>query len=140
MKQYSYKINGNDYTVAIGDIQGRQATVNVNGTDYTVELPEAAAPVVNNVTPAPAAAAPAPAAKPAAAPAGSGNVTAPLPGTVLSINCKVGDTVKAADTILVLEAMKMENAIHAGRDGKVTAINVKQGDSVLEGDSLVTIA
>lgn len=139
---YSYKINGKDYTVNIGAIQGSQATVNVNGTDYTVELPAAAAPaapVVAHVA-APAAA-PAAAAKPAAAPApaGSGSVTAPLPGTVLSISCKVGDVVKAADTVIVLEAMKMENAIHAGRDGRISAIRVNQGDSVLEGDVLVTI-
>jgi biotin carboxyl carrier protein len=52
---------------------------------------------------------------------------------------KVGDAVKAADTVLVLEAMKMENAIHAGRDGKVASISVNPGDSVLEGTVLVTI-
>lgn len=141
MKNYSYKINGKEYNVAIGDIHGTQATVNVNGTDYTVELPAAAAaPIAAPVSPVAAAPAPA-AAKPAAAaaPAGAGNVVAPLPGTVLSIDCKVGDTVSASDTVIVLEAMKMENAIHAGRDGRITAINVKPGDSVLEGDTLVTI-
>lgn len=138
MATYTYKINGKDYTVNIGAIQGSQATVNVNGTDYTVELPAAAPAAVAHVAAAPAPIAAAPAAAPAAA--GSGSVTAPLPGTVLSINCKVGDSVKAADTVIVLEAMKMENAIHAGRDGKVTAIRVNQGDSVLEGDVLVTIA
>lgn len=141
MKNYSYKINGKEYNVAIGDIHGTQATVNVNGTDYTVELPAAAAaPIAAPVSPVAAAPAPA-AAKPAAAaaPAGAGNVVAPLPGTVLSIDCKVGDTVSASDTVIVLEAMKMENAIHAGRAGRITAINVKPGDSVLEGDTLVTI-
>lgn len=139
MATYSYKINGKDYTVNIGAIQGSQATVNVNGTDYTVELPAAAPVAVASVAAAPvtATAAPKPAASPAAA--GSGSVTAPLPGTVLSINCKVGDVVKAADTVIVLEAMKMENAIHAGRDGRISAIRVNQGDSVLEGDVLVTI-
>lgn len=139
MKQYSYKINGKDYNVTIADIQGHTATVNVNGTDYSVELPEAV------LAPAPAAAAPAAAATSAApaaapAPAGGANVVAPLPGTVLTINVKVGDVVKAADTVIVLEAMKMENAIPAGRDGKVTAIKVNQGDSVLEGDALITLA
>lgn len=145
MKEYKYTINGREYNVTIGEVSGSAATVNVNGTDYTVELPEAATPVVNPVVaaaPAPARAAspapaPAPAAKPAAA--GSGAVVAPLPGVVLSIPVKVGDAVKAADTVIVLEAMKMENAIHAGRDGRVIAINVNQGDSVLEGAPLVTI-
>ena len=58
---------------------------------------------------------------------------------MLSIPVKVGDTVKASDTVLVLEAMKMENAIHAGRDGRVASINVNSGDSVLEGAVLLTL-
>lgn len=64
---------------------------------------------------------------------------APLPGVILSIDVKVGDTVTAADTVMVLEAMKMENAIHAGMDGTVASIAVAQGDSVLEGAVLLTI-
>ena len=52
---------------------------------------------------------------------------------------KVGDTVKASDTVVMLEAMKMENAIHAGRDGKVTSVNVNNGDSVLEVSVLITL-
>lgn len=62
-----------------------------------------------------------------------------LPGVIMSVLVKVGDTVKASDTVISLEAMKMENAIHAGRDGKVTSIDVNVGDSVLEGHTLVTI-
>lgn len=138
MATYNYTINGKEYAVNIIAIQGTQATVNVNGVDYTVQLPSAAPAAVATTPAAPAAAAPAPAAAPAAG--GSGAIVAPLPGTVLSINVKVGDTVNASDTILILEAMKMENAIPAPRAGKVVAINVKQGDSVLEGDTLVTLA
>ena len=52
---------------------------------------------------------------------------------------KVGDSVGASDPVVILEAMKMENAIPAGRAGKVIAINVKEGDSVLEGAVLVTL-
>ncbi len=139
MATYNYTINGKEYAVNIIAIEGKQATVNVNGVDYTVQLPSAAPAAVAT----PAAAAPAvaaAAAAPAPAAGGSGAVVAPLPGTVLSINVKVGDTVNASDTILILEAMKMENAIPAPRAGKVVAINVKQGDSVLEGDTLVTLA
>ena len=77
--------------------------------------------------------------KPAPASAGGAQVKAPLPGVVVSIAVKVGDTVKASDTVVVLEAMKMENAIHAGRDGKVASINVNPGDSVLEGAALITL-
>jgi len=58
---------------------------------------------------------------------------------VLSIPVKVGDTVKASDTVVILEAMKMENAIHAGRDGKIASIAINTGDSVLEGNVLITL-
>ena len=144
MKEYKYKINGNTYKVAVGDIDDNIAQVEVNGIPYKVELERAAAPVkvVNKPR---AAAAPRTAsgekviAKPAAAPAGGFVVKAPLPGVILSISVKVGDTVKAADTVAMLEAMKMENAIRAGRDGKVTAINAQPGNSVLEGAAIITI-
>ncbi|WP_301027085.1 acetyl-CoA carboxylase biotin carboxyl carrier protein subunit, partial [Parabacteroides goldsteinii] len=58
---------------------------------------------------------------------------------ILSVDCKVGDTVKRGQKILVLEAMKMENNINADRDGKITEIKVNKGDSVLEGADLVVI-
>lgn len=57
----------------------------------------------------------------------------------MNIPVKVGDTVKAADTVLTLEAMKMENAIHAGHDGRVASIAVSVGDSVLDGAVLITL-
>lgn len=142
MKEYKYKINGNTYNVTIGDIDDNMAQVEVNGVPYKVELEKAPAVKV--------ASAPRPSAAPRtetgnkviskpAATGGANAVKAPLPGVILSINVKEGDTVKAADTILMLEAMKMENAIHAGRDGKVKSVNVKQGDSVLQDDVLVVI-
>ena len=66
-------------------------------------------------------------------------VKAPLPGTITGINVEVGQEVKAGDTVLVLEAMKMANNIEAEKDGKVTAICVKVGQAVLEEDPLVVI-
>ena len=144
MKEYKYKINGTSYKVAVGDIEGNVAQVEVNGVPYKVELDEAQKPKVVVSKPK-AAAAPRTEtgakviAKPAATSAGGYQVKAPLPGTILSINCKVGDAVKAADTVAVLEAMKMENAIHAGRDGKIGSIQVNPGDAVLEGTVLITI-
>ena len=66
-------------------------------------------------------------------------VKAPLPGVVMSVQVKVGDNVKASDTVVMLEAMKMENAIHAGQDGKVASIAVNVGDSVLDGAVLITL-
>ena len=146
MKEYKYKINGNVYKVGIGDVENGIAEVEVNGTPYKVEIEQKAASTVKVSSPKPAAAPrtatgekviATPTAKAAA---GGAPVKAPLPGVVLDINVSVGQEVKAADTVITLEAMKMENAIKAGVDGKVAAINVAKGDSVLEGAVLLTIA
>lgn len=143
MKEYKYKINGNTYKVAVGDIDNGIAQVEVNGTPYKVELEKKETVKVVSA-PRPSAAPRTQGgekviSKPAPTSAGGAQVKAPLPGVVVSIAVKVGDTVKASDTVVVLEAMKMENAIHAGRDGKVASINVNPGDSVLEGAALITL-
>ena len=149
MKEYKFKINGNEYNVAINSVEGNLADVTVNGTSYQVELENApAAMPAQPVTAVPAAApaapvaAPAaPAAAPAAKPAGAGKaVTAPLPGVIIGLKVNVGDVVKPGQVVAVLEAMKMENEIEAEFGGTVTAINVAKGDSVLEGAAIVTIA
>ncbi len=142
MKEYKYKINGNTYNVSIGDIDDNVAQVEVNGVPYKVELEKAQAVKVVSA-PRPSAAPRTESgnkviSKPSVS-GGANAIKAPLPGVVLSVQVKEGDTVKAADTVIVLEAMKMENAIHAGRDGKIKSINVKQGDSVLQDDVLIVI-
>ena len=145
MKEYKLKINGNDYAVTVNEVDGSVAEVEVNGTPFKVEfekpIKKAAAPVANPVakSAAPAAAA-APVAKPAAPAGGAGTtVSSPLPGVILDVCVKEGDAVKRGQTVMVLEAMKMENAIEATADGTVTAIKVGKGDSVLEGAPLVII-
>ena len=143
MKTYKFKINGKEYEVAINNVEGKNASVTVNGAEYQVELENApaAAPVAAPVAAAPAAAAPAPAAAPAAKPAGAGKVVAsPLPGVIIEVSVKEGQTVKAGQKVAVIEAMKMENEIAAECDGTITAIHVAKGDSVLEGADIVTIA
>lgn len=143
MKEYKYKINGNLYNVVIGDMEENIVHVEVNGTHYTVEMekkPKAAPapkPVARPVAKPAAAPAAAPVAKPASA--GKSGVKSPLPGVILDIKVKEGDEVKKGQTIIILEAMKMENSINADKDGKVTAINVSKGESVLEGTDLVII-
>ena len=145
MKQYRFKINGNQYNVDINSVEGNIASVSVNGTSYQVELenapaaPVQAAPVHTSVTtPAAAPAQAAPAPKPAASGAGK-PVTSPLPGVIIAVKVNVGDSVKAGQEVAVLEAMKMENSIEAVQDGTVTAIHVVKGDSILEGATIVTI-
>src|SRR5574344_859063 len=149
MNKYQYKVQGVDYDVEIEEVEGNLAKVSVNGIPFEVELKRPINPVhaikkPKVAAPKPAASAPAPAAAPvAAAPAaapGSGNpVKAPLPGTISSISVKVGDQVNVGDTVLVLEAMKMQNNIEAEYAGTVTSIVVNPGDSVMEGAVLLTI-
>lgn len=150
MRTYSYNVNGAQYDVTIESIQGQVAKMNVNGVLFDVEilgapltegdLPEAAAaaaPAAAAPAPTPTAAAPAPAAKGAA---GAGTpINAPLPGVVTKVLVAAGQTVKKGETVVVLEAMKMENNITAECDGSVTGVCVAAGDSVMEGTTLVTI-
>ena len=122
----------------------KKYNVTVNGVTYEVlvEEADAAAPAA----PAAPAAAPKAAAKPAAPakPAPSGaqgaiKVTAPIPGTILKMGLKVGDTVKANDLVCILEAMKMENEIFAKEGGVVKSIDAPQGSSVNTGDVIITL-
>lgn len=150
MRTYSYNVNGAQYDVTIESIQGQVAKMNVNGVLFDVEilgapltegdLPEAAvavAPAAAAPAPTPTAAAPAPAAKGAA---GAGTpINAPLPGVVTKVLVAAGQAVKKGETVVVLEAMKMENNITAECDGSVTGVCVAAGDSVMEGTTLVTI-
>ena len=144
MKEYKLKINGNDYAVTVKDVDDTVAEVEVNGTPFKVEFekPITKRPVVVS-KPAPPKATPAgvpevKVTKPATGGSGA-TVTSPLPGIILEISCKEGDTVKKGQKLLVLEAMKMENVIEATADGQVTSIKVNKGDSVLEGAPLVII-
>ena len=124
----------------------KKYTIKVNGISYDVEVEEtgvsdsASAPVAAPVSaPAPKAApAPTPVAAPAAVSSGSQSITAPMPGSIVKINVKAGDSVKKGDVYLVLEAMKMENDITAPEDGTIDSVNVAQGASVNTGDVLVT--
>ena len=145
MKEYKIKINGNNYNVTIDEVEDNVAKVEVNGTPYNVEFEKPISKpktisVVNKPAAAPSAG-PAPANKPAAAPAATGGATvnSPLPGVVLEIKVKDGDKVTKGQVIMVLEAMKMENAIEAPCDGTVT-VKAQKGDSVLEGATLAVIA
>lgn len=117
-------------------------TITVNGNVYDVTVEETgstpSAPVKPAAAPAPAASAPAPA--PAASGSeGSVKVTAPMPGKVLSISANPGQSVKKGDTILVFEAMKMENSVVAPEDGTVASIAFGVGDSFEAGAVIATL-
>jgi biotin carboxyl carrier protein len=136
MKQYSYKINGQEYKVNIVNVDDSVASLEVNGVAYKVEMekPVKAAPqaIVRPVSSVPKASS-------VAAGEVAGTIKSPLPGVILDIPVKVGDVVKMGQKVLLLEAMKMENVINADHDGKVLEIKVAKGDSVLEGVDLMVI-
>lgn len=161
MAKYEYKVKGVDYVVEIQNIEGNIANVTVNGIPFEVEMKQpvkagkqkvklseerrvkseefnssSSATNTSSATNANSA----PTTKPAAAAASGKPVVAPLPGTINEIKVKVGDKVNAGDTVVVLEAMKMQNNIDAETSGTIASINVNKGDAVMEGDTLVTIA
>ena len=114
----------------------RNFLVNVNGTQYEVAVEEIDGKAAPAAKPAPAAA---PAAAPVAAAAGASKITAPMPGTILGVNVKEGEAVKAGQPIFVLEAMKMESDITAPVNGTVRGITVRKGDAVEAGKLLCSI-
>ena len=126
-------------------------TITVNGTAYEVTVEEtgsvsapAAAPKAAPAAPKAAPAAPkaAPAAPKAAAPAagaGAVKVTASVPGKVLKVVAAAGQAVKAGDSIVILESMKMEIPVVAPQDGTVASIDTTEGASVENGDTLATM-
>lgn len=149
MKQFIYRINGQDYIVAVNKLENAIAEVAVNGTNYQVELVNneeeevtiASRPATKKA--APAASAASKAAPTANKPAGNSNsagaVKSPLPGVIVSIDVNVGDEVAKGQQVAILEAMKMENVINAPAAGKVTSINVNKGDSILEGVTILVV-
>ncbi|MBR3486962.1 MAG: biotin/lipoyl-binding protein [Clostridia bacterium] len=113
----------------------RKFLVNVNGTSYEVEVEELKGEAAPKA-PAASAASAAPAA-PAHSTGAAETISAPMPGTIVSVNVKVGDSFKRGQVLLVLEAMKMENEILAPRDGRVVNLNTQKGSNVNSGDILI---
>ncbi len=139
MKEFKFKIHGNEYNVDLKGIDGNIAHIEVNGTLYDVEIghtvkqtktPKLVRPVVTGP------------AKPDIDKIEKGSatpITAPLPGNVLEILVNPGDIIKKGQKLLIMEAMKMENQVLAEKDGVVEAVRVKPGQSVLQGDVLIEI-
>jgi len=120
--------------------------VTLNGKTYEVEVEVGKVVLLDEYeacAPAPAAAPAAPAAAPAPAPVALSDgepVNAPMPGNILRIDVKEGDKVKAGQTLLILEAMKMENEIAAPKDGTVVQIATSKGAVVETGTPLIVLA
>lgn len=145
MKKFKFKINGNQYDAEVLSIEDNIAEIVINGAKYTVEVDKTMQPVktpklVRSVS-VPSTDSDPVIAKTAspAGPKGAGTIKSPLPGVVLELFVKVGDTVKIGQRVLILEAMKMENNIEADKAGTVVSIGKNKGDSVMEGDVLIVI-
>ncbi len=145
MKKYKFTIHGNQYEVNILSVEDNIAELEVNGTNYKVEVDKT---IQQSKTPrlVRSQAVPSTDSHPSVAktsspstPKGSGHIKSPLPGVILDVYVKEGDSVKKGQKLICLEAMKMENNIDSDKDGKIVKINAQKGDSVMEGDVLITI-
>ena len=143
---YQLKIGEQDFAVEVGSQSAGSLRVAVNGTPYDVTVvqdgsssiprPVAVAPVSHVAQPPPSAA---PAASRPASTAVEGAVRAPIPGLIVAIPVKVGDTVLVGQTVAVMEAMKMENNLVSQLDGTVLEILVQKGADVATGDVILRI-
>lgn len=134
MTSYKYKINGKEYEVTINSVSETNAQVTVNGASYEVEMIKEEKPQ-DPIYQRPSI----PAREAAPHAEADKSLKSPLPGMILAIKVKVGDTVREGQPVAVLEAMKMENEILSEHDGIVTGIHVEKGETVLEGATIVTI-
>ncbi len=137
MKKFKFKIRGNKYEAVINSFEKNIVDIDINGTNYQVELEQE---VVKPKTPKLVRSKVHTPKEDAQIKSKIGKlVKAPLPGTIFKMNVKIGDTVSAGDTLLIMEAMKMENNIQSQVDGKVKSIMVKEGDAVLQDDILLEL-
>jgi pyruvate carboxylase subunit B len=129
--EYTVAINGTSYGVKVG-----KSDVKVNGVSYPLDIANGIdeAAIAASVAAAPSASAAAP-----VVPGAGTAVKAPMPGLALRFNCKVGDVVAEGDSLMVMEAMKMENEIFAPSAGTITEICVNQGDQITADEDLIVI-
>ena len=138
MKKFKFSIKGNDYEVKVNDFEENKAHIEVNGTEYCVEMHRE---VKQSKTPRLVR-------KPVTQKPGEGTISrkvagsgiavlAPLPGNIFKILVSEGDEVKKGDTLLIMEAMKMENNVLAEKEGIIKELKVKEGQAVLQGDVLL---
>lgn len=133
MKEFKFTIDGKQYNAAVNELEDNLAEVTLNGKTYKVELEKEETPQVAIHRPA-AAQAPR-----AAVPAGLTTVKSPLPGSIMKVLVKAGQTVKKGDVLLTMESMKMENNVMAESDGTVKNVFVEPGKNVMQDDKLLEI-
>ncbi len=135
MKTYRMKINGQTYNARVRTYDGLTAKVTVNDVEYFVELEDTETSHSPKLVRSGPAAGSVPRLSSGAR--ANGEISAPLPGVILSIPVKEKDVVKAGDVLVILEAMKMESEIVAPFDGTIMKIQCTKGETVQEGQTLV---
>lgn len=138
MKNFKFRIHDNNYKVRVMSHEGNMINLEVNGTSYSVKMKE---DIAISKTPTLVRAASQRPAEPLKVNPSSQKtkILSPLPGSIFAINIKVGDTIKDGDSMLILEAMKMENDITAEKSGVISAIHVTVGQQVLQNDLLIEL-
>jgi len=140
MKKYKFSIRGTNYAVDVLKAEGNMVEIEVNGTTYKVELEKT---IEAKKTPKlMRSAMPAPQSKDKKIPKSLSSliaVKAPLPGIIIKILVREGDEVKEGDTLMIMEAMKMENNILSEKNGIVKSIKINEGDNVLQDDVLIEL-
>ena len=141
MKKFKFSLNGNDYNVEVNSFESKGteelAKVVVNNTEYEVEIHHEKSktpivtqkPLIHSIVER----------RQITEQKGSeklSSIKAPIPGVIIKVNNKAGDNIKMGDTVVILEAMKMQNEIQAPRDGVIKAMYIEQESTVYEGDLL----
>jgi biotin carboxyl carrier protein len=139
MRSFKFNIKGREYDVEVKRLNSNIAEVEVNGTVYQVELQQDEKQSKTPILMRPEPAIPKSAHKFKKKIGGTYEVKSPLPGNIMQVFVKEGDEVKRGDKLVIYEAMKMENTIHAEKEGVISKVRVKPGDTILEGDVLVEI-
>ena len=137
-KGFNFTIGGQKYETTVKEIEPNVAEVVVNGTSFIVEFQKNESKKVKAARVAAPTAAPT-AAPVAAKPAGAATVKSPLPGSIVKVMVKPGDSVKKGDTLLTMESMKMENVVASEYTGTVKNVLVQAGQNVMQDDKLVEI-
>ena len=140
--KYKLNVNNQSYEVEIENINARPVVVTVDGQRFEImpetgNQPRVKTEAVSKVEAKPVMQSPATAAN---LPGGGKSLSAPLPGTVVELFVKDGDTVAAGQVMLVIEAMKMKNSIRSTRGGTIEKVLVSQGQSVAHKQALVEFA
>ena len=137
-KGFNFTIGGQKYETTVKEIEPNVAEVVVNGTSFIVEFQKNESKKVKAARVAAPTAAPT-AAPAAAKPAGAAVVKSPLPGSIVKVMVKPGDSIKKGDTLLTMESMKMENVVASEYTGTVKNVLVQAGQNVMQDDKLVEI-